>query len=221
MANINFSPAKLAGEMQLRTRKERKFDDVEAGLPDPTTASARIPSVSIGGLLTKIGNLNPFGRPVADGDLVWLLDNTAFRHSRLGSWQAEFVAAVFERDARCKVVDIVAGVASAVGLADDAEERKTIEERLMPFLYDIRIARTLKLEHDGKELKLGPTNINGISSQVIKVASNDKGTFVKAKASVPRGVGGILDMQTYYAGPEGWGIISGMCWGDVKFRPGD
>lgn len=211
MASIDFNPAKIASEMQLRTRKQNKFDEFEAGLPDPTAPSLRlpVPQLSVGNILTKIGNLNPFGRPVANGDIVWLLDNTAFRHSRLASWQAEFVAAVFERDPKCKVADVVAGIASTIGLADDAVERKTIEKRLMPFLWDIRIARTVMTAHNGKTLKLGPTNVNGIASQAVKVASSDKGELVQAKANVPRGVDGILDMQTYYAGPDGWGIISG------------
>lgn len=209
--DIAFSPAKLASAMQLRTRKEHKFDEVEAGLPDPTAASLRLSQLSVTNIFDRIGNLNPFGRPVANGDIVWLLDNTAFKHSMLGSWQAEFVAAIFERDPKCKVADIVSGIASSVGLADDAVERKTIEERIMPFLWDVRTARIVKAAHNGKELKLGPTSVNGISTEVLKVSSSDKGSFVKAAANIPQGVDGITQMQTYYAGAEGWGIISGEC----------
>lgn len=168
-----------------------------------------VPNLSFGGIIKKIGNLNPFGKAVTQNDTVWLLDNTAFRTSRLRSWQAEYVAAVFERDPNCKVADIVSGIAEAIGLTDDAAERDTIEERILPFLWDVRIVRIVKVGIQGKDLKLTPTNVNGISSEVLRIPSADKGTTVKSIAKVPAGADGILEAQTFYAGPEGWGIISG------------
>lgn len=210
----SFNPATFAGDMQQRTRKEKQFEDFEKSLPDPQSETFKMPSVhppnfSLGGLVRKIGSMNPWGKNVSREDTVWLLDNTAFRTSSLRSWQAEFVTAVFERDPGCKVADIVSSVAKTVGLADDAKERDTIEERILPFLWDIRMVRIVKVATLGKEMKMTPTNINGISSEVLKVPSADKGELVKSKASVPQGVKGILEAQTYYAGPEGWGIITG------------
>lgn len=217
MDDNDFNPSQTAAEMQLRTRRAKKFDEVEANLPDPKASSPPAAStlvassyLSFGGIIDRITSLNPFGKAVGKGDVVWLLDNTAFRTSRHGPWQAEFVTAVFEQEAKCKVVDIVSGVAHAMGLADDAEERETIEQRLMPFMWDVRRVRTLTADHNGKMLKLGPTGFNGISTNVLRVQSRHRsGTTVKTTAEVPSGVHGILSMNTYYAGPEGWAIISG------------
>ncbi|KAK5997333.1 hypothetical protein PT974_02688 [Cladobotryum mycophilum] len=205
-SDSDFIPSQIADEMQRRTRKERKFDEVEAALKDP-----KIPQVaplSLGGLFNRITNLYPFGKAITRGDVVWLFDNTAYKPSRLGPWQAEFVAAVFEDEAKCRVVDIVASVAEKIGLADDAEERDTVEERLLPFTWDIRAARTVTAVQDGDSLKIGPTGMNGIATNVLRLSRQHKGSFVKTTAQVANGVEGILTMNTYFAGPEGWGIIS-------------
>lgn len=207
-----FNPATRASEMQKRTRQEHKFDEFEASLPDPKSSQFGMPRVtelSVGGLIKKVGDLNPFGKAVGKKDTVWLLDNTAFRASRLRSWQVEYVAAVFERDPHCKVVDVVSHIAEKLGLADDAEERATIERRILPFLWDIRMVRIVKVENQGKTIKLTPTNVNGISSEVLKIPSADKGAIVPSSADVPRGTDGLLEAKTVYAGPDGWGIISG------------
>jgi len=208
-----FDPAAFAAEMQTRTRKEARFDEFEAQLPDPKNSSFQTPTPKdnvgfIGGLIRAIGDLNPLGKNVTKDDVVWLLDNTAFRTSRLKSWQAEYVAAVFEMDPHCKVTDIVSRIAEQVGLADDAAERETIAERILPFLWDIRMVRIVKVRTEGKDLKMTPTNVNGISTQVMKIPSADKGTIVQSRAVVPQGVSGILEANTVYAGPKGWAIIS-------------
>ncbi|PNY25050.1 Phosphatidate phosphatase APP1 [Tolypocladium capitatum] len=217
MAGNDFNPSSFAGAMQLRTRTENKFDHVESSLPDhraPRLEASRLRNLGgLLGLLNRLGSLNPFGKAVTSEDLVWLLDNTAFQSGPGGAsspWQAEFVAAVFEREAKCRVVDIVTGVVRAVGLADDAEERKTVEERVTPFLWDIRPARTVtavQAQH-GTQLRLGPTNVNGLSSNVLRVPSSGKGSLAKTSTRLGGGEGAIVDMQTYYAGPDGWGIIS-------------
>lgn len=214
MTSTDFNPSKFAADMQLRTRREKNFEDFEAKLPDPTAVGVRkqVSQYSVSSILGRLAKLNPFARAVDSGDVVWLFDNTAFRPSRLGSWQAEFVAAVFEREAKCKVVDIVTGVLRVLDLADDATERKTVEQRLMPFMWDIRIARTATVLQRGKQLKLGQTGINGISSDVLSIPSSGKGTLVPATVKTTSSMEGILDMQTYYAGPDGWGIISGGWW---------
>jgi Uncharacterized conserved protein (DUF2183) len=209
----NFNPAAVAAEMQNRTRKEAQFDEFEARLPDPRHSSFKIPTPKgdvgiIGGLIRAIGDFNPLGKNVTKNDVVWLLDNTAFRTSRLKSWQAEYVAAVFEKDPYLKVTEIVSGIAEQLGLADDATERDTIEERILPFLWDVRRVRIVKVRTEGRDLKMTPTNINGISSQVMKIPSADKGSIVRSQAVVPQGTSGILEANTVYAGPKGWGIIT-------------
>ncbi|OAA69132.1 hypothetical protein ISF_03507 [Cordyceps fumosorosea ARSEF 2679] len=223
-----FSPSAIAADMQRRTRKQNNFDQVEADLPDPqklaAASAAAVTSLtpgfttrlSLAGALSFLGRLNPLGpRPVARGDVVWLLDNTAYRtgSSRFSSsWEAEFVAAVFEEEPRSHLVDAVAGVARVLGIADDAEERKTIQARLIPFVWDVRAAKTVTVAQKGsgrRTIKLGPTGFNGVSSNVMPVASHSKGASVEATAGgLPSGVPGLLGMQTYYAGPTGWSVIS-------------
>ncbi|TDZ39482.1 Phosphatidate phosphatase APP1 [Colletotrichum spinosum] len=198
----------LATEMQKQTRKERRFDDVEAELPNPNVPILQSSFFTAGGLLSHLGSYNPWGRPVTDGDIVWLLDNTAFKPSRLSSWQAEFIAAVFEGEPKCKVVDIVQGIAGKLGIADDAEEFKTIEERILPFLWDVQPARQLRVVQHKKELKLGPSASNGISTDTLKIPDQTAGTTVTSSAAVPRGTTGLLEMKTFFAAPEGWAVIS-------------
>ncbi|KXH33271.1 hypothetical protein CSIM01_03185 [Colletotrichum simmondsii] len=202
------SPAAFADEMQKQTRKERRFDEVEAQLPNPTVPTLQAAFASASGILSHLGSYNPWGKPVTDDDIVWLLDNTAYKPSRLGSWQAEFVAAIFEKEPKCKVVDIVQGVAERLGLSDDAEERKTIEERIMPFLWDVQPARHLRVVHQKKELKLGPSGSNGITTDTLKIHEQPTGSTVTSSAAVPRGATGLLEMKTFFAAPEGWAIIS-------------
>ena len=212
MADNDFNPSQSAHDMQLRTRKAKNFDEVEAKLPG-TTKKAHQESV-ISKVITEVGSLLHKGQPVGKGDVVWLLDNTAFQDPSSSSssgaaWRAEFVAAVFESDPHCKTADVVAGIAKQVGLADDAAEKKTIEQRIMPFLWGVEERKTVEVQARDRELKLRPTNVNGITSEVLDVSDGAQGSFATASATVPDGVGGVLNMQTYYAGPEGWGIISG------------
>ncbi|EEU42530.1 uncharacterized protein NECHADRAFT_60869 [Fusarium vanettenii 77-13-4] len=215
MPETEFSPSSFAGDMQLRTRKARNFDKVEHDLPDPRnpalqrvqTAALAAP-INISAWLSRLANLNPFGKAVDSGDIVWLFDNTAYRNPDTNVWEAEFVAAVFENEPKCRVADIVSSIAKTLGLAEDAAERDVIEERIIPFLWDIQAARVFWLEHRKKELRLGPTSVNGITTSVMPLERYHKGSVVDATALVPREVRGILDMQTYYAGPEGWGVIS-------------
>ncbi|KAH6971837.1 hypothetical protein BKA56DRAFT_494877 [Ilyonectria sp. MPI-CAGE-AT-0026] len=210
MAVPDPKPSSDANAMQLRTRKEKKFEEVEASLPDPKTSSLQRPlsSLNFSGWLSRIGSFPRFGKPVDGEDVVWLFDNTAYKSPEKGEWEAEFIAAVFEPDLKYHLADVVSSIAKMLGLADDADERDTIEERLIPFLWDIQTVRVFKVDHLGKELKLGPTSMNGITSQVLPVKRHHKGSFAKGTAKVPSSVKGILQMQTCYAGSEGWSIIS-------------
>lgn len=213
---LDFDPSAFAADMQLRTRKTRNFDKIEHDLPDPksaafqkTQAAALSAPVNISAWLSRFAQWNPFGKAVDAGDIVWLMDNTAYRNPETDQWEAEFVAAVFENEPKCRVADIVSGIASTLGLADDAAERDVIEKRIVPFLWDIQAARVFWIEHKKKEIKLGPTSINGITTSVEPLHHAHKGSVVDATALVPQSTQGLHDMQTYYAGPEGWAIISG------------
>ncbi|KAF5579928.1 actin filament organization app1 [Fusarium subglutinans] len=212
---LDFDPSAFAADMQLRTRKTRNFDKIEHDLPDPksaafqkTQAAALSAPVNVSAWLSRFAQWNPFGKAVDAGDIVWLMDNTAYQNPETDQWEAEFVAAVFENEPKCRVADIVSGIASTLGLADDAAERDVIEKRIIPFLWDIQAARVFWIEHKKKEIKLGPTSINGITTSVEPLHHAHKGSVVDATALVPQGTQGLHDMQTYYAGPEGWAIIS-------------
>ncbi|PTB70078.1 hypothetical protein BBK36DRAFT_1189476 [Trichoderma citrinoviride] len=230
---LDFIPSEVAKEMQLRTRKHAKFDEIEKKLPDPR---ASVPyGFSISNVLNEMSIRVPFSKAIAKGDIVWLFDNTAYKQQQQSPsassssssssaqgdhdnnnnnntpWQAEFIMAVFEDEPKCKVTDIVAGIASILGLADEAEELKTIEQRLLPFLWDIRAGRAATVsQQGGSELKLGPSGLNGISTNVLPLVHDaEKASHHTKKATCDvEGVGGVLSMETHFAGPEGWGIIS-------------
>ncbi|PTB57259.1 hypothetical protein M431DRAFT_79575 [Trichoderma harzianum CBS 226.95] len=205
--DLDFEPSEVANAMQLRTRKHQKFDDVENQLVNPKVSAPY--QFSVSNVLNEISTWNPFAKAIVKGDVVWLFDNTAFKAAEHEPWQAEFIMAVFENEPKCAVADIVAGIAGAIGLADDAEERKTIEERLLPFLWDIQAARTTTVSQGDLELKLGPSGFNGISTNVLKLLHNSKASFTTKKTTLDiEGVSGVLSMETHFAAPEGWGIIS-------------
>ena len=196
-------------DMQLRTRKKKGFDKTEALLPliKPHVTLA-MKAMDVVGLLSYFGKRNPLPRPVASGDVVWMLDNVAHKSSKNG-WQAEYISAVFENDPKCTVMDVVQGIASIIGLADDAQERATIEERLMPFLWDLRVGRRFTAVHGDKRVVLGPTDSGGISSDIVRLPRSSPGSIARTTAKVPEGVTGVLQSWTYFAEPEGWSVISG------------
>lgn len=197
-------------DMQLRTRKKHGFDKTEALLPliKPQVTLA-MKAMDVVGLLSYLGKRNPLPRPVAPGDVVWMMDNVAYKGPK-GVWQAEFVAAVFEGEPKCVVVDVVQVIARILGLADDAQEHATIEERLLPFLWDLRVGRKFTAVQGDKNLALGPTDSMGISSDILRVPRSAAGSTATSTAKVPEGVTGELQSWTYFADPEGWSVISGM-----------
>ncbi|RDA86004.1 hypothetical protein CP532_4870 [Ophiocordyceps camponoti-leonardi (nom. inval.)] len=213
MDPVNSFHSSLASTMQRRTRQKNNFEEIESSLP--SLESSPEPSLSRfcrpNGFLGRLARFLPGGRAVKKSNIVWLLDNTAFQHATHGHWCAEFIAAVFEREDKARLVDVVSGVAHAIGLADDAKERKTVEERVLPFLWDIRPATTITALHQGRtRLRIGPSNANGLCSNVLTIPGSAEGSLVRtsAKSSKAGGDGAIPHMETYYAGPEGWGIIS-------------
>ena len=210
--NNDFIPSAFASDMQLRTRKEKDFEGWEASLPDPRSPALSLKEFNVANVIDAIMRNNPFGRAVNDEDIVWLLDNTAYyshEHKHHTVWEAEFVAAVFEKDCKCKVADIVSGIAEKVGLADDEESKETIEERLRPFLWDVRPMKVAKVQHNDKELKLSPTSTNGISTSTQRLEKHDAGSHVVSELTAAPGADSPMKMETYYAGPEGWSVISG------------
>lgn len=196
--------------MEHKTRRERKFDEVESSLPDIRRAHASDERPGAGAkALSFLGSWNPLPQAVTDNDTVWLLDNTAYRTSS-GKWQAEFVAAVFDKETGVEISTVVADIAEKVGLGKGNAAEAMIRERLMPFVQNILPGRTVTIDFaKQQELKLGPGGRNGISSDIESVPSHGDGTIVSSFAKVPTGANGILQSNTFYAEPEGWGVISG------------
>ncbi|KAH6673363.1 hypothetical protein B0J14DRAFT_481518 [Halenospora varia] len=199
-------------DFQHRTRKERKFLETEATLPNirKEPASDKRPSLS-NDLLSYLGPWNPFPKEITDKDTVWLLDNTAYRSAN-GHWQAEFVAAVFDQNSGVEISTVVADVAEKLGIGKGDVQEATIRERLMPFVQEILPGRVVQADFAQKpevpDLKLGPGGRNGISSDIKPLPHFEGGAVVHTAAKVPQGANGVLQMKTVYAEPEGWGVIS-------------
>lgn len=193
-----------------KTRRERKFADVEGALPNikMTLAPDHRPGRATN-LLSYLGPWNPAPHQITSNDTVWLLDNTAYRSAN-NEWQAEFVAAEFDKSTGVEVSTVVADVAEKVGLGKGDAAEATIQERLIPFVQAVLPARVVHLDFARqRELKLGPSGRNGISSDIRALPEFDNGEVISSMPKVPQGTNGILKMNTVYAEPEGWGLISG------------
>ncbi|EAQ83003.1 hypothetical protein CHGG_10821 [Chaetomium globosum CBS 148.51] len=196
--------------MEERTRSHGNFSDTESSLASISTNQVRASRKEhkLTHLLSYLGSNNPLPASIEADDVIWLMDNVAFR-GRGGEWEAEFVAAGFDEKASPKVVDIVGDIASKVGLSRGGAEEKTIERRISPFVMEVLPGRQIKVNYDGAtSVKLGPGGRNGISSNVIRIPKAAAGGVARTTADVPMGVTGVLEMKTVYAEPEGWAVIS-------------
>ncbi|KAH6611696.1 hypothetical protein B0J18DRAFT_442016, partial [Chaetomium sp. MPI-SDFR-AT-0129] len=192
------------------TRVNGHFSDTESSLASVSTrpSHALHKAHKLAHLFSYLGASNPLPAPIEADDVVWVMDNVAFR-GRGGQWEAEFVAAAFDHQASPAVVDIVGDIASKVGLSKGAREEQTIEERIAPFIMEVLPGRQVKLNFGGSTaIKLGPGGRNGISSDVRKLPNAKAGSLAQSTADVPMGVVGSLKMKTLYAEPEGWAVIS-------------
>ncbi|KAK4031388.1 hypothetical protein C8A01DRAFT_21381 [Parachaetomium inaequale] len=195
--------------LEERTRQNGHFSDTESSLASVSTNQARASRKAhkLAHLLSYLGSNNPLPAPIAADDVVWVMDNVAFRGPG-GQWEAEFVAAAFDQKPSAKVVDIVGDIASRVGLSKGDREERTIERRISPFVMEILPGRQIKVDFGSTTLKLGPGGRNGISSNLKRVPKAAPGSVVRSTADVPMGVVGMLEMKTCYAEPEGWAVIS-------------
>lgn len=207
MSRLRYSTSDVTS-LESRTRTEHNFESTEASLHN-TAATKGSGASKIRDLLSYLGPNNPLPSQVAKTDVVWLLDNVAFRGPG-GSWQAEFVSATFSSKIPAKFVDIVGDIANQLGLAKGDKEEEVIERRIVPFVMDVLPGRQVKLKFDGSSiLRLAPGGRNGITSDVKKLGrSNPKTNVVVSTADVPTGSTGILEMKTVFAEPEGWAVIS-------------
>ncbi|KAI1418765.1 hypothetical protein F5Y12DRAFT_473228 [Xylaria sp. FL1777] len=197
-------------EMQQRTRKERRFDETERDLPGFSAANLTLAS-TFWAALAYLGNKNPLPRSITANDTVWLLDNTAYRNEATGCWEAEYVAAMFSQRSSCALVDAVGAIADKIQLEERDTAYQTLEARIGPFVQDIKPGTVAKVLYEGKSpisMKLGPSGYNGISSEIKRLPGGTDGEIVPTFARVPDGANGLLEMRTFYAHAEGWGVIS-------------
>ncbi|ETI24932.1 hypothetical protein G647_04302 [Cladophialophora carrionii CBS 160.54] len=211
----NASPA------EAQARQEANFADIESRLPKRYRRTEM-------GLIDKgtalLGSKNPFGKKAtAKDNVVWLLDNTAYRPVKPGRddaqpWEAEFVACFFHKG-RKDISKQVSAIADIIGLdgktGSNEGARKRIEERLRPFIMAIAPARTVDISipcptPNGTPHKrlLGPSNANGISSQSLLTGGADDADGKTVICTSEGNVFPDLKGDTRFAGPEGWGVIS-------------
>lgn len=225
------TPSWKSDEMQQKTRRRQNFSETERSLQRTQSSSSssvmsnfltlrpvqpkRLVSDPVANILSYLGANNPWPQPVVKEDEVWMLDNVAYPPKKEGKngeqWEAEFITAVFSQHPSCKVGDTVAEIADLVGIVNDEEAKKTIEKRLIPFLMDIQPGKQVFALHGGStQLKFAPGGRNGISSDVKALPSAQGGMIVPTTAQVPKQTTGLLQMKTFFAESEGWGVISGM-----------
>ncbi|KAL1886171.1 hypothetical protein Plec18167_000100 [Paecilomyces lecythidis] len=171
---------------------------------------------------SMLGQRNPLAQPASPREnIVWLLDNTAYRPVRKGTrdaqpWHAEMIACVFVAGDREDVGKFVASLADAIGLdgelGKDETVKRRIRERVQPFLNKISPSRSVTIEipvpnGEKRQHKLGPTNDNGIASQTLPIGGHNirNGAVVKPYL---KGWDDMVSMETRFASPEGWLVIS-------------
>lgn len=175
-----------------------------------------------------LGQHNPFAKKANPReDIVWLFDTTAYRPIHPNShdpqpWQAEFVASYF-KEGRKEADHLVSNIADVIGIDGSVGEGssatlKLIEDRVLPFIHAVAPARsvdvTLSIPAHNESpahshvLNLGPSDNNGISSQVFPTGGDDS---LNGKTLTVTSVGDVFPLckaRLRYAGPEGWGCIS-------------
>ncbi|KAA8630603.1 hypothetical protein SMACR_08329 [Sordaria macrospora] len=194
--------------LEHQTWRDQGFEPAETSLANMMKSQGLVQKFKVTHLLSYLGRLNPIPIGVSKNDAVWLFDNVAFRGPN-GTWQAEFVTAVFDARVSTKFVEIVGDIAEKVGLSKGDKQEKTIEQRITPFLMEVLPGRRVDIKFgESTALRLGPGGRNGVSSDLKKLPDSAAGTVVKSAAEVPSGAGGLLEMNTFYTEPKGWAVIS-------------
>jgi phosphatidate phosphatase APP1 len=176
-----------------------------------------------------LGSKNPL-RHAADPrkNTVWLLDNTAHLSvddasddKSLQSWQTEVVACIFQTEGRKDVGKLVATIADYIGLDGDVGSddhgakmaRATIKKRVQPFIDQVSPSCTvtvdLKVDGSAQSHSLGPSDRNGIISQIVDLG----GSGVHDGAVVRSSIHAFNNQpaataETRFAAPEGWLVVS-------------
>ncbi|KAJ5648051.1 hypothetical protein N7490_004423 [Penicillium lividum] len=175
-----------------------------------------------------LASKNPIAHPAdPHTNTVWLLDNTAYQPvpepgdsdqpDQPAPWRAEFVACILETEGRKDIGKLVASIADHIGLdgetgISDEEAHQRIVDRIQPFVDNVSPGRTVTLQLDvaGTEQshQLGPSDRNGIISQIVElgVPTIPDGTVIRP--CLANFGNSIASMETHFAAPEGWLVIS-------------
>lgn len=203
-------PQHRGSDLEKKTRKERRFSETEARLPDIKAFIPQDRPALLTNVLSYFGSWNPVPIQVTGKNTVWLLDNTAYRNPTTNEWEAEFVTAVFDKNTGLEISTVVADLAEKLGVGKGDAEEARIRDRLMPFMQNILPGRVVNVNFAGRDIiKCGPGGRNGISSDIKQLAPHKDGDVVRSPAVVPEGANGILEMRTVFAEPQGWAVISG------------
>ncbi|MCJ1391674.1 hypothetical protein MMC18_004539 [Xylographa bjoerkii] len=204
-------------EGEREARDAAGFPDVEQSLPRHIGSRFNIPFLD--NITSFFGNKNVLAQEVdVKEDVVWLLDNTAYRPvlSDPGGcppWEAEFVAAYFTRDGGKDVSGWVAEIADRLALGQQgdnrAEEEATIMERLIPFVNTIQPARFVNVRFPNGEIqKLGPGGRNAISSDIVGTMGDHHNGATLEVTAIPPEVAPHGSMLMHFAEPQGWTVVS-------------
>jgi hypothetical protein len=186
-------------------------------------------------------HIPPDGVVVSEKNEVWLFDNTAYRASPTDEWQAEYVAAFFKHNAvgRARITAAITELIHILHLAaGDPVTEERIRERVSPFMRSIGENLTVDVEYPPNtdrggggrsQLHLGPSDGNGISSQVFAVPVVDPNTNQppmpspdgkpwtmrvqqnEAEAMAEQSLTSTLESgRTYLAEDGGWGLFSDL-----------
>jgi len=159
-------------------------------------------------IIAKLGTHNPLVMPMSTSEYAWLFDNTGFYNGT--EWRGEFLCAVYEKDSAKGLSDAVAHIAEEVGLGKGDKAEATIAARVEPFLDQIGRLKTVTVDFGGLGLlQLGPTGLDGTSNNELPIPGNQWNDGHWSTAKVVAEDGSNDGMTTLFAGPEGWGLISG------------
>lgn len=167
--------------------------------------------------LTYFGFHNPFASEARlFKEEVWLFDNYAYQPVQKSgqtsqTWQAEFPVAYFKKNTGKDMSRMVASVADNISLGkDDKEAEITIAQRLQPFADAIAPSRFQRITlPTGRVQKLGPGGPSAVSNQTVTDLGQYQDGDTAVSMAIPPELSPYGGTKTYFAGPEGWAVISG------------
>ena len=200
-----------------QTRKTGDFKGAESDMHCKLGSPFDVPIVD--NISSYLGKSNPLAREIdPKTEVVWLLDNTAYRPVHVYAhkeqpFQAEYVAAYFQKNTGKDTSEAVADIAEKLGLKGkgikEEETERRIAERLQPFVDTVAPARWVNIQFsDGRKEKLGPGARSAVSERTIVALNEHKDRETMEVRTVPPEILPHGAMTTHFAAPEGWLVVS-------------